>query len=219
MTGQLAILVSFIIFLAFFGWLGWRRGARREIIVFIVAAAAWVLLQQQGSVFVNIANLASAAVVFARAGGFTGSPEDAFAAISDAPQLITEETRFSYLFVLWLLVFVVTYVLTTMTVADARSPHNGWAILFGILNGLFFGVAFLPSLNAIFAPDGGTPATEGGALNLITLLGNGLRVLWEGLAELWGVVEATGKLGLLVLLTLLLVLAASTIRGGAKAKS
>jgi hypothetical protein len=51
-------------------------------------------------------------------------------------------------------------------------------------------------------------------------LGGGLQLIWDGISSLWGVVTSAGNLGLVVLLTLLLVLAATTIRGGgAKAKT
>ncbi|HXF64509.1 MAG TPA: hypothetical protein VNK95_22960 [Caldilineaceae bacterium] len=218
MSSEAVTIFSFIIFLAFFGWLGWRRGARREIIVFIIALVSWLLIQEVGDVFVNIANLGAAAFTFASAGGFTGSQEEAFAALTSAPQIVNDDNRQAYLYLLWLVVFVITYIMTNNNVEDKRSPRNGWAVLFGVLNGLFFALAFVPSIAAMFAPDGTLEAT-GEAVNFFALLGNGLRLLWEGVSGLWGVVENFGSLGLLIMLTLFLVLAASTIRGGAKAKS
>jgi hypothetical protein len=224
MTGQVVTLLSFIIFLAFFGWLGYRRGARREMIVFIVAMIGWLLIQEAGNIFVNMANLGSAAFTFAREGGFSGSQEEAFAALSGATPLVTDENRPAYLYSLWLIGFVLTYILTNNVVQDKNSPRNGWAVLFGTLNGLFFALAFIPSMMAIFAPEGTTATTATAAngegdFNFFTMLGNGLQLLWDGLSGLWGLVDGLGSLGLLILLTLLLVLAASTIRGGAKAKS
>lgn len=220
MAGEAAIILSFIIYLSFFGWLGWRRGSRRELIVFIVALLGWLLMQEQGDVLVNIANLLGAAFVFARAGGFSGSAEEAFAAIGGADQLVTDATRQSYLFLLWLAVFVLTYILTNTMVQDKNSKRDGWAILFGVLNGLFFALAFLPSLIAMFVPEGSTTVTGTDMeINLGTILSGGVRLLWDGITGMWSLVESMGSLGLLVLLTLLLVLAASSIRGGAKAKS
>jgi hypothetical protein len=218
MTGQVVTIISFVIFLAFFGWLGWRRGARREIIVFIVALAGWLVLQEMGDVFVNIANLGAAAFTFATAGGFSGSQEEALAALTGAEPLITADNRQAYLYVLWLTLFVITYILTNNMVEDKRSPRNGWAVLFGVLNGLFFALAFVPSMAAIFTPDGDLPTADED-FTFFTILANGLSILWEGLSGLWDLVENLGSLGMLVLLTLLLVLVANTIRGGAKAKS
>src|SRR5687767_11630809 len=106
MTTQAAIIISFIIYVVFFGWLGWRRGARREITVFLIALVAWIVLQQEADTVVNVANLGGAAVTFATSGGFSGSQEDAFAAISSAPALVGDDVRTPFLFVLWVAIFV-----------------------------------------------------------------------------------------------------------------
>lgn len=216
---EVAIIISFVIYMVFFGWLGWRRGARREITVFLIALVAWILLQQEGDAIVNIANLGGAAVTFAREGGFTGSQADAFAAITNAPTLVNDDGRTSFLFVVWIALFVGSYALSNVMIEDKNSQRNGWAILFGVLNGLFFAVAFGPSLIALYAPDGEFTVVDDEGLNLSGLLSGGLSMLWDGISSLWGVVTSAGNLGLVLLLTLLLVLAATTIRGGAKAKT
>jgi hypothetical protein len=217
MTGQAAIVISFIIYVVFFGWLGFRRGARRELTVFLVALAGWLILQERGDIVVNIANLFGAAYTFATSGGFSGSADEAFAAIANAPELVNADARMSFLFVVWVVLFVATYAITNVAVQDKDSPRNGWAILFGILNGLFFGVAFVPSLVALFAADGTLPAV-GADLNLLDLIGGGLGLLWNGLSSLWTLVESAGSLALIIILTLVLVLAAGSIKGSAKAK-
>lgn len=219
MTSEVAIIISFIIYLIFFGWLGWRRGARREITVFLIALVAWLLLQQEGDTVVSIANLGGAAVTFATAGGFTGNQADALAAIGAAPALVADDARTPFLFVLWLALFVGSYALSNVLIDDKKSLSNGWAILFGILNGLFFAVAFGPSLVALFAPEGEFTVVGDEGLNLSGLLGGGLQLIWDGISSLWEIVTSAGNLGLVILLTLLLVLAATTIRGGAKAKT
>jgi hypothetical protein len=220
MTSQVAIIISFIIYLFFFGWLGWRRGARREITVFLVALISWLLLQQQSDAIINIANLGGAALTFARSGGFTGNQQDAFAAISSAPALVKDDARVSFLFVVWVALFVGSYAITNIMIADSKSLHNGWAILFGILNGLFFAVAFGPSLVALFAPNGEFTVVNDSGLDLSGLLGGGLQLIWNGISSLWNLVLSAGSMGLVILLTLFLVLAATTIRnGGAKAKT
>ena len=223
MSGQAAVVISFLIYLAFFAWLGWRRGARREITVFSVALVAWLLLQERGDIVVSIANLGGAALTFARAGGFGGSRDEAFAALADAPDLVPADGQEAFLFGLWVVIFVVTYVVSNVAIQDKQSERNGWAILFGILNGLFFAVAFVPSMVALFAGDDNTvsttlPTTEDD-LNLLSLIGAGGRLLWTGVSSMWTVIESLGSLGLLILLTAFLVLAAASIKNGAKAKS
>jgi hypothetical protein len=219
MTSQVAIIISFVIYMVFFGWLGWRRGARREITVFLISLVAWLLLQQEGDTVVNIANLGGAAVTFAREGGFTGSQTDALAAVGTAPALVNDDARTPFLFVVWVILFVGSYALSNTMIEDKNSQRNGWAILFGVLNGLFFAVAFGPSLVALFAPDGEFTVIGDDGLNLSGLLSGGLQLIWDGISSLWGIVASAGNLGLVLLLTLLLVLAATTIRGGAKAKT
>jgi hypothetical protein len=115
--------------------------------------------------------------------------------------------------------FIGSYALSNIMIPDSKSLHNGWAILFGILNGLFFAVAFGPSLVALFAPEGEFTVVDDDGLNLSGLLSGGLQMIWDGIASLWGLVTSAGNLGLVLLLTLLLVLAATTIRGGARAKT
>lgn len=215
MTGQAAVIISFLIYLAFFSWLGWRRGARREITLFVVVLLTWIILQEQGNVVVTIANLAGAAFTFATSGGFGGNREAAFAALSNAPELVTAESRQPFLFLVWVAVFVVTYVVTNTSIEDKNSKRNGWAILFGMLNGLFFAAAFVPSLNALFDSEGALP-TSGGAMNFLNLFGGGLRLLGSAIGSLWALVESAGSLGLLLLLTAILVLTAMSIKVPAK---
>jgi hypothetical protein len=73
---------------------------------------------------------------------------------------------------------------------------------------------------ALFAPDGEFTVVDDEGLNLSGLLSGGLQLVWDGISSIWEVVDSAGSLGLVILLTLLLVLAATTIRnGGAKAKT
>ena len=171
-----------------------------------------------GDIVVTFANLFGAAFSFATNGGFSGSTDEAFAALADAPDLVPSDAQTTFLFIVWVVLFVLTYAVTNFSIPDDKSPHNGWAMLFGILNGLFFGVVFIPSLQAIFAPNGTLPDL-GADLNLLELIGAGAALLWNGFSNVWTLVESAGSLGLIVILTLLLVLAATSIKGNAKAKS
>jgi hypothetical protein len=219
MTAQASVLVSFVIYVVFFGWLGWQRGMRREIVVFLIALIAWLLLQQEGDTVVRIANLGGAALAFAQGGGFSGDSTDALATLGSATPLINEEGQQPFLFVIWVALFVGAYALSNVMVEDKKSPRNGWAILLGILNGFFFAVAFGPSLLTLFTEDGQTTLTSGQGIELLPLLRSGLELVGSGISSLWALISSAGNLGLVVMLTLLLVLAAGTIKGGAKPKS
>jgi hypothetical protein len=218
MIGEVAILISLLIYLTFFGWLGWRRGFSRELTVAIIALLSWLLLQQSGDIVVAMANLIAAGLQFAFAGGFTGSADEAFAALTSAPELVGADTRDAFLYVVWVIVFIVAYLATGWIIADKKSEKNGWAIVLGVLNGFFFAMVFLPSLDALFSPEGTTTELDTG-INLLSMMGRGARLLWDVVVAIWGLIAPLGSVGILIVLTAILVIAAMSIRGGAKAKS
>ena len=221
MVSDFAVLISFTLYLTFFGWLGWRRGFAREIIVFVVALVSWLLLELRGDFVIRFGNLAAAAIDLVRSGGLAEG-EQALSAIASAEPAITDANEMSYKFVLWVIIFILTYLLTNWLIEDKKSRRNGWAALIGTLNGVFFSIAFFPSLLALFGPSADTTtatAAAGEELSLFEILRNGLQVLLDGLAAIWDSITQLGSLGLLIAFTLLLVLIALTIRSGAKAKS
>jgi succinate dehydrogenase hydrophobic anchor subunit len=218
MNGQVAILLSFVVYLTFFGWLGWRRGVTRELIVFLAALLGWLALQQRGETIVNMANLMAAGLDFARAGGFSGSQEEAFAALASAPSLVTSDTQNVFLYVIWVAGVILIYLGTNWIIADYKSRSNGWSILLGMLNGLFFAIIFLPGMFALFSAEGTVPESEEG-VDLLGMLGKGLQLVWDGIVAAWNLITPFGPTGVLVLVTGVLVVAALSIRNSAKAKS
>ena len=218
MIGEVATLTSLLIYLTFFGWLGWRRGFARELTVAIIALISWLLLQQRGEVFVAMANLAGAGLRFALDGGFTGSSEEAFAALAAAPELVPADGQEAFLYVVWVVIFILAYLLTGWLIADKKSERNGWASVLGVLNGFFFAMVFLPSLAALFSEDEADATLDTG-LNLLAILGRGVQLLWDLVVAFWGLLTPLGSIGVLIVLTAILVIAALSIRGGAKAKS
>ncbi|MBV7330083.1 hypothetical protein KFU94_17920 [Chloroflexi bacterium TSY] len=153
MIEQLQLLITFGIYLLFFGWIGYQRGALRAGVVFLVAMLSWVLLQEQGGIFVSIANLGGKFTTFLQAGGLSGDPEGAFAALRDAPNVMTEEFAPAYLFILWIVVLLAAYFITSNFIPDDASPKNGWAIMFGLFNGILFGSVLLPRMLRVIAPE------------------------------------------------------------------
>jgi hypothetical protein len=133
--------------------------------------------------------------------------------------LVKDDARVSFLFVLWVAIFVGTYAFTNTMIEDKQSHRNGWAILFGLLNGLFFAVAFGPSLVALLSPNGQFTVVDDNGLKLSELFTGGFQMILDGIGNLWGIILSGGSLALVIILTAILVLAASTIRGGAKAKT
>ena len=226
MPGQFEIAITFIVYLLFFAWIGYRRGFRAELIVFLVALFSWIGLQLFGDVVVKMANLGGKFIVFATSGGLTASGDEAFDLLKQAPDIITDANRDSFLFVVWVIVVVITYVLTTPTRRQARgggpltaglpadSRMRGWAVLIGMANGLLFASVFLPRLLALLAPQVvaccGIPEGAGPLQIFLT----GMAVVFDTLQQLWHLFGPYGPWILLGLLTLFLLIAVGTLRGG-----
>ena len=142
--------LSFILYLAFFGWLGYRRGLLRESIVAITAVLSYIVLPERGAIVITFANLTSAAVDFATAGGFTGSEEEAIKALMSADKLVTPATQDRFLYLVWVGIVVATFLITMLWVPKGDESNNGWAILVGMLNAFFFAIIAIPGLAALF---------------------------------------------------------------------
>lgn len=210
MNAQIVALFSFIIYLAFFGWLGYKRGVTRELIVFLTALLGWLILQQRGDTVVSMANLVGAGIEFTLAGGFSGSEEEAFAAIINAERLVPADSETIFLYLLWVIAVVIVYAGTTWLVSKSKS--NGWAVLLGVLNAFFFAIVFVPGMAALFAQDG-TLAQPENQFDLVGMLGRGLELVRDGIVAMWGLIAPLGSMGILVVVTGILVLAALSIRG------
>lgn len=101
MNEQIEVLLTFILYLAFFGWIGWTRGSRREGFTLAVALGSWILFQEFGAVFVRLVNLIGDGIAFVRAGGLGANPDAAFAAIRSNTPWIDSTNRAGFLFILW----------------------------------------------------------------------------------------------------------------------
>jgi len=218
MDGQFAGLISFVIYLLFFGWLGRRRGVTREIIVFLTALLGWFVMSQKGNIVVNVANIGAASLEFAKAGGFSGSTEEAFTALTSAPTLVTAETESSFLYLVWVGAVIFIYLCTNMIIPDEKSKGNGWSIIVGMLNGLFFAIIFLPGLATLFDTDDVSTQVQDN-MDLVGMVEQGGSLLADGFTSIWESITPLGPNGVLILITGVLVLAAISITGGARAKS
>ncbi len=56
MTTETQVLIAFILYLVFFGWIGARRGVWPEVALLVVTVGGWVLLQERGTVIVRLTN-------------------------------------------------------------------------------------------------------------------------------------------------------------------
>jgi hypothetical protein len=249
MAAESEIAVTFLIYLLFFAWLGYRRGFRAEAMVFLVTLVSWIGLDLFGDIVVRVANLGGKFATFAASGGLSAGEEEALQALQSAPDVITEANRESFLFLIWVLLVVITYMITSRqgggsgrrsaggalpvtpgalidTLAGVLSGQGrptapppdtrlrGWSVIFGIANGLLFASIFLPRLLALLSPQ---PVVYGGIpeeASPLRLLGAGIGVVADTVRQIWRVIQPEAPWVLLLLLTLFLVLAASTLRGG-----
>lgn len=222
MTEQLEILITLLLYTLFFAWIGYQRGALREGIVAFTALISWIVLQQAGDILVRIVNLGSKFVTFVRAGGLGANPDAAFPALSSAEPWVTTDQRDEFLFIVWVLILVLAYVVSNLKPFAKGSKSDGWAVLLGIFNGLLFAAILLPKLATLVQPSEITDIAPGplGIGSLFGVLRGGLGLLRDSLGNLWGIFEPTQRsLVLLVLLTLFLLLAASTLRNSTKKPS
>ena len=218
MDGQFAGIISFFIYLFFFGWLGLRRGVTREIIVFATALVGWLVTSERGYIVVNVANIGAASLEFAKAGGFNGSTEEAFTALTNAPLLVTDETQSSFLYLVWVGGVLLMYLLTNMMIPDKRSKSNVWSMLIGMLNGLFFALIFLPGLSTLFS-SGASEMEAQGSMDLMGMIETGGLLLFDAFSSIWKAITPLGPNGILILGTCVLVLVAISISGGSRAKT
>lgn len=221
MNARLEVLITFILYLCFFGWIGWRRGFRSELVVFIASVGTWLLLQRAGDLFVRLANLGGKFVTFVKAGGLSANPDPAFAALKEAPLWVTDENKAGFLFLIWIFIVLVAYIVSTMAKLEPKKNERtgGWAVLLGMANGLFFTSIFLPRLVALVVPQGADFNALVERANILGLLSSSVRLLIENLSAFWTLVRPQASIVLVILLTLFLVLVASTLRTGHRTRT
>ncbi|HRW07402.1 MAG TPA: hypothetical protein P5121_19995 [Caldilineaceae bacterium] len=220
MSGQFEVLITFLLYIAFFGWIGYLRGTLSEGIVFGVALTAWLILQEQGDIFVRVINLGSKGIAFVQAGGLGENPDEAFGAISSASPWVTADTRGGFLFVLWAFLLFLTYIVTGPRFLGKKSRGDGWSVILGVLNGLLYATILLPRLVLLLQPAEITDAADGATSSISSffgILGGGVDLLRGSLGGLWEIFEPSQQsLILLILLTLFLLLVAGSLRGGTR---
>ena len=216
MTQDTQILFAVLIYLSFFAWIGWRRTAKAEVTVFIVAVGSWILLQERGTVFVRITNLG---VKFLRLlGGSLASGEVDEGSLSGQPNLINPGGEETFLFIIWVLILFGTYVITSRPGFLKGTKKTAWGAIWGALNGLLLLAVLLPRLTALYVP-GPDPEGTQPLRTFWTLLTEFLRSLWTSLLSLWHWLQPLNPTALLIIITAILTLAALTLRRGAKAKT
>ncbi len=221
MANQIQVLLTFILYLVFFGWVGYRRGTMREGIVLTVVAGAWILLQEFGDVLVIVANLGGRFISIVPTGALTKGDAALVEALSNAKNWVSPENAETFLFLIWVALLMAAYMITGIFVKDAKSKRTGMAALLGAVNGLFYAVVLLPNLAQVFLPRGAASAsaTSASTREILHTLEGSLGVVGSSLGDIWVVFEAQRPFVLLLLLTILLLTAAGSLSGGKPKKS
>ena len=133
MTQDTQVLLAILLYLAFFAWIGFRRGFRSELTVFIVALLAWVVLQERGNIFVALTNMVvSFGALFGASLASGTVDQNNLSTGSDFVQPGGEET---FLFLLWIIILFLTYYITSRPGFAKSSKKTAWAAIVGALNG------------------------------------------------------------------------------------
>ena len=223
MVDQLQVAIAFLLYMFVFGWIGWRRGMNRELIVLVTAVITLIIVRLQGDTLVKIANLGWQLFNMILSGGLSdsGSTDTATTAstastasttplITTCSDTVTTCNAPGYLFLFWVSVVIFAYIIGTVYVK--KSPSNGWAILIGIANGFVYASVVLPRLFALINPS----AVDLGEPIILDSLMVLIRAAWTSItgviSGLWASVGSLQPYLLLLFLVLLVVGAASTLR-------
>jgi hypothetical protein len=212
---ELQALLALLLYLFFFGWIGVLRGTFRELVVFLVALITWLVLQIRGEIVITLTNLAGKLVQSILSGEFGDAD---LAAIAEKPDIVTEQNSATFLFFVWAVVVLITYIVTQRIRPRAGFGNPGWAFLLGIANGLLFAAILLPRLLALILPGPVVPSAyplpKATGLSIFDVLNRAFRILVDGIRSFWQFVQPQEAVVLLLLITLFLLIAAITLRRG-----
>lgn len=219
MTTETQVLIAFILYLAFFGWIGARRGVWPEVVLLVVTVGFWVLLQERGTFVVRITNFAGKFLVLLQSGALGG--EDTGAAlevVQQAPNIITDDNVDGFLFLVWATIVLITFIVGSDKRWSKHNKHKIAALALGVINGIVFAALLLPVLARLLE---GTPtvADQEAPLGALFAL---VSALWQmtvtTLQNFWAWVQPVSPSVWLLIITLLLVLIAWPMRGAASKK-
>lgn len=219
MTTETQVLIAFILYLAFFGWIGVRRGVWPEVVLLVVTVGFWVLLQERGTFVVRITNFAGKFLVLLQSGALGG--EDTGAAlevVQQAPNIITDDNVDGFLFLVWATIVLITFIVGSDKRWSKHNKHKIAALALGVINGIVFAALLLPVLARLLE---GTPtvADQEAPLGALFAL---VSALWQmtvtTLQNFWAWVQPVSPSVWLLIITLLLVLIAWPMRGAASKK-
>ena len=216
---QLQTAIAFLLYMFVFGWIGWRRGAMRELIVFITALLTLIIVRTQGDILISMANLAWRLFIAIAGGALSSGDDGGGISLSDTSNLIipcpsadaaVTCNSIGFLFLFWVSIVILAYLFTSLFIKSSES--NGWAILIGIMNGFLYASVFLPRLVSLIDPNAIVLDQPIMIETLFTLLDAAWTSISNVASMIWSSLGSLQPYVLLLLLILLVVGAASTLR-------
>jgi hypothetical protein len=217
MTQDTQVLLAILLYLTFFAWIGWRRGLRSELTVFIVALLAWVVLQERGTIFVRLTNIMVSFAGVLGSSLATGT-EPSAESVTGGNDFVAAGGEETFLFLLWIIVLFLTYFITSRPGFAKSSKKTAWAAIVGALNGFLFLAVMLPKFNQLYVMGGGE-FSQAPLRTFVALITQFIGYLIDSLRNIWQWVSPLSPITLLIIITVVLGLAALTLRGGMRAKS
>ena len=217
MTQDTQVLLAILIYLAFFAWIGWRRGLRSELTVFVVALIVWVLLQERGTIFVRMTNLMPSSSWRLLGSSLASGTVDE-GSLESTGDFVASGGEESFLFLLWIVVLFLTYFITSRPSFASKSKSSAWSAIVGALNGLLFLAVMLPKFSQLYIMGGGQ-FSDAPLRTFVALMTQFITYLIDGIRSFWEWVQPLSPVTLLIIITAVLGLTAYTLRGGAKAKT
>ncbi len=217
MTSETQVLIALILWLSFFGWIGVRRGYLAELWLLGVTVISWVLLQEQGDIVVRLTNFAGKFVALVRAGGLTADAEEAVRIVAEAPNVITEDNRQGFLFLVWALIVLITFIVTSNPrFVKPKTDNKLLSFLVGAVNGLIFAALLLPVLNELLQA---APLSQDSAWgSLFAVISRIWTLFVDNASGFWSWMLTWPAGVWLLLITALLLLIAWPLRGSAAGK-
>ncbi len=213
--------VAFVFYVLLFGWIGFRRGLFRELMVLVVSVGGFFFLQQNQGLALDIVRqvlgllggiitIGMRLIAALRAGGAGGEGEpvhtlwNASDALSDADQPTVS-------FLVWAGVLLLTYLLTNKAIPDSQSTSGMLAALIGMGNGLFYIPTFAPRLFDFIPEIGVEPVSATGA-GVQGAFGGISEMMQSSFGNIWEALGPQQPMLIAIGLTVLLVAVISTLR-------
>jgi hypothetical protein len=215
MTQDVTVFLAILLYLTFFAWIGYRRGLRAELIVFITAFVSWIVLQERGTVFVRITNLAYKFTYLLGASLASGEVDES--TLQSAGTFVEPGSENAFLFLLWILIVFCAYFITSRPFIAKNSKRGAWAAIVGGLNGMLFLAVLLPKLSGLYGCCGNY--NQSPLQSFFALIYKFFAYLFDAIRNFWYWIQPLDPVVVLITITTVLAIIGISLRRTFKTKS